>query len=678
MSFAKKLLHFRKGGLAGALITTLVGLLLYGGFGLGLIYRSYDYPFGPRRPIKVEDVVLVYMDDESHKELNQPFDAPWDRSLHARLLERLTREGCRAVVFDIVFADPGRNPAADERLARAIRDNGKVVLAADAVPVIGLEKISYDTAKRLIYPFEPFKENAAALGLDEVRPDSDLIIRRHFHGAWEDELPSLSWATARLLKADVTRDATQRFQPRWINYYGPPGSFPAAIPRVSFYAALDTNRVPSGFFSNKVAFVGAGLLTVFSGQRKDEYPTPYSRWGGKGSRFMSGLELQATMFLNLLRGDWLTRASSPGLVERSGIVLLGLLVGFGLVHLRPSRAAPAAMAGMLLIAVIAYQIFLRAHFWFPWLILVVQIFTALLWSVLFNSIQLYVQNKLYEQSLALYLSPKLVKKFASNKELLRPGAKKETLTILFSDIANFTSISEGMDSDELARYMNSYFQTAVAQCIHHTDGTIVKYIGDAIFAFWNAPDPQSDHALRACEAALRFRDQPPQYMNGEQLVTRIGLHTGVANVGNFGSTARVDYTALGENINLASRMEGLNKYLGTDILITGQTQEGAGNTITTRFAGHFQLKGFEKAVEVYELLGFRDEVESTKPWCETFENALREFQRRNFDAAEAGFRCTLEMRPSDGPTKFYLRQIDELRVHPPAPDWAGEIELKEK
>ena len=133
MSFAKKLLHFRKGGLAGALITTLVGLLLYGGFGLGLIYRSYDYPFGPRRPIKVEDVVLVYMDDESHKELNQPFDAPWDRSLHARFLERLTREGSRAVVFDILFSGPSRDPAADERLARAVRENGKVVLAADAV-----------------------------------------------------------------------------------------------------------------------------------------------------------------------------------------------------------------------------------------------------------------------------------------------------------------------------------------------------------------------------------------------------------------------------------------------------------------------------------------------------------------------------------------------------------------
>src|SRR5205814_9946580 len=153
------------------------------------------------------------------------------------------------------------------------------------------------------------------------------------------------------------------------------------------------------------------------------------------------------------------------------------------------------------------------YFWFHWLIITaVQIPIPVFSSIVVNSVQLYVQNKLYQQSLALYLSPKLVKKFASNKELLRPGAKKETLTILFSDIAGFTSISEGMDSDELARYMNSYFQTAVAQCIHHTDGTIVKYIGDAIFAFWNAPDPQSDHALRACEAALRFRDQPPQYM----------------------------------------------------------------------------------------------------------------------------------------------------------------------
>src|SRR5213078_1436243 len=231
---------------------------------------------------------------------------------------------------------------------------------------------------------------------------------------------------------------------------------------------------------------------------------------------------------------------------------------------------------------------------------------------------LYVQNKLYEQSLALYLSPKLVKKFASNKELLQPGAKKETLTILFSDIAGFTSISEGMDSDELARHMNSYFQTAVAQCIHHTDGTIVKYIGDAIFAFWNAPDPQDDHKLRAVEAAVAFRNLPPQHMNNQLLVTRIGLHTGVANVGNFGSTARVDYTALGENINLAARMEGLNKYLGTIVLLTSETHAGIEDKFTTRFLGNFQLKGFEKSIGVYELVGMPEKANEVRSLHETF------------------------------------------------------------
>jgi len=122
----------------------------------------------------------------------------------------------------------------------------------------------------------------------------------------------------------------------------------------------------------------------------------------------------------------------------------------------------------------------------------------------------------------------------------------------------------------------------------------VKYIGDAIFAFWNAPEVQSDHSYRACEAALKFRDQPAQFMNSKELITRIGLHTGVANVGNFGSMTRVDYTALGENINLASRMEGLNKYLGTRVLITGDTQKVAGPKIITRYLGLFRLKDLKR------------------------------------------------------------------------------------
>ncbi len=281
-------------------------------------------------------------------------------------------------------------------------------------------------------------------------------------------------------------------------------------------------------------------------------------------------------------------------------------------------------------------------------------------------------------TLVKLLSPKLVKKFSSNKELLKPGAKKETLTILFSDIANFTTISEGMDSDDLALQMNRYFENVVTQCIHRTDGTVLQYIGDAIYAFWNAPDLQADHQLRACEAALRFRALPPQYMNNQQLITRIGLHTGVANVGNFGSTTRVNYGALGENINLASRMEGLNKYLGTNLLITGETLAGIEGQLVTRSLGPFRLKGFERTVKVHQLIDWPDNAENSRPMREVFAEALRLFQNGNFAHAENAFRRVLDLAPKDGPAEFFLHQIDHFRQEPPPPQWNGEVELKEK
>jgi adenylate cyclase len=326
----------------------------------------------------------------------------------------------------------------------------------------------------------------------------------------------------------------------------------------------------------------------------------------------------------------------------------------------------------------AFLLFKKQLIWFPWVIIIVQIAAALLWSIIFNSVQLYVQKRLFEQILALHLPPKLVKKFSKDPKFLKPGAEKQLLTIFFSDIANFTSVSEGLDSDELARLMNDYFQAAVSGCIHKTDGTVVKYIGDAIFAFWNAPDPQVNHPARACQAALLFREQPPHYVDGDRLHTRIGLHTGVANVGNFGSTERVDYTALGESINLASRMEGLNKYLGTELLITGDTKQGIDETFVTRFLGRFRLKGFEKCVDVYELIGRSDQAESSRPWRETFAAGLDSFQKGNFTAADEFFHRTIELHANDGPSRFYLAKIVELRDETLPAGWAGEVELKEK
>jgi adenylate cyclase len=250
--------------------------------------------------------------------------------------------------------------------------------------------------------------------------------------------------------------------------------------------------------------------------------------------------------------------------------------------------------------------------------------------------------------------------------------------LFFSDIVNFTSIAEGMDSDQLAHLMNAYFEAAVSRCIHKTDGTVVKYIGDAIFALWNAPEFQSDHAVRACEAALHFRELGSHQVDGKELRTRIGLHTGLANVGNFGSAERVDYTALGENVNLASRLEGLNKFLGTVCLLSGDTKQLVGDRLITRLAGRFRLKGFEKAVEVYELIGWPGQEGDSRAWRDCFAEALLAFQRGNLDAAEKGFRRTLELHPDDGPSGLYLSRLAELRGGTLPPGWNGEIELKEK
>jgi adenylate cyclase len=657
-----------------ALLCAVMGFVLSTPLGIDVAQWSYDLPFRVRGIIYPTEAAMVYMDEQSHQDLNQPYDAPWNRSLPAQLLNLLTAQHVKGVVFDDVFTGPAANPKEDEDLIQAIKNNGKVILAADFRKG-GFGTAQSDNEKKFDLPYKPLFRAAGGTdrcGYDSVYPDDDDMIRRHLPADPDnDQLASLGWTSAAMLGAAVTKDDSNRLRPFYVNYYGPSGT----IPGVSFSKVL-SNDIPADFFKDKMVFVGARFFTKYSGQRKDEYPTPFSYYN-RDNPMSGGVEIQAAAFLNILRNERLFRV--PVKVEVPLIILFGVLAGFGLTLLRPMAASITALLLAIFTAVINYFMFIHYHAWFAWEIIVLaQLPIAWVFSVATNSVQLYVEKQKVEQSLALYLSPKLVKQFARDPTLLKPGAKKQLLTILFSDIASFTTISEGMDSDHLALSMNAYFQTAVQNCIFSTDGTVVKYIGDAIFAFWNAPELQADHSYRACEAALTFRDQPPQFMNGKELITRIGLHTGVANVGNFGSMTRVDYTALGENINLASRMEGLNKYLGTRVLITTDTQQVAGPKIVTRYLGLFRLKGFEKAVGVHELTGRAEQEAESRELRERFARALAVLATKDFAAAEAAFRHVLEISPKDGPSEFYLEQIEELRATTLPADWKGEITLKDK
>jgi adenylate cyclase len=667
-----------KGVVWGAALSAGIGfVLLTTVLGASWTSASYDLPFRMLDSTNIYNIlpheaVVVYLDDSSHDHLHQDYFKPWSRAHFAKLLKRCTTEGATAVVFDIVFSD-ALDTNTDQQFADAMRENGKVVIAADwKIDNYGVKGKA--SGKVFAPVLDMFDVSAADKGADSVFPDAGENVRKYEPMITDDagrQLPSEAFAAALLVQPSVHEDTNMQKTFFWLNYYAPEDTMPS----VSFYKAIADNDpdVPPGFFRNKVVFVGEKLETFRPGERKDEYSTPFSY--RDQDQWYSGVGIHETAYLNIIRGDYLRRVSW----ERYSTVAFGVLFGTILVICSPFAAPFVAILAALPVAYWEYYLFRWHHEWFAWLIPAgAQIPVALIWGIAYNSLHLYAEKVRVEQSLSLYLSPKLVKKFAKDPSLLKPGATKHLLTILFSDIANFTSISEGMDPDELARLMNEYFQTAVHDCVHATDGTVVKYIGDSIFAFWNAPELQGDHAFLACDAALRFRALKNLNVNGHELITRIGLHTGVANVGNFGSDTRVDYTAIGENINLASRMEGLNKYTRTIALITADTQREIGARLLTRYLGLFRLKGFERAVGVYELVGRPEQEAESRELRERFARALEKFIKRDFAGAEEEFRRTLEISPKDGPAQFYLEHIEYLRAAEPRSDWKGEITLKDK
>jgi adenylate cyclase len=640
----------------------LLGWLLYIPlFGKGLTNLSFDLPLLYKRIVKPNDVVIVYLDPNSHDKLEQRFET-WDRKLHAKLLRRLKEDRSRAVIFDLIFDQPSVRAEDDEVFATALREHGRAL--------IGVHYKADDTGISVRRPIPLLASNTTA-GAVSVMGAGDDVVRELFAGREipGEALVTFTWKAAEMEGAPITRVPGGRERLRWLNYYGPPGT----IDNLTYYDAL--SNTPPGFFAGKFVLIGSPADIGFAGAGLDTFKSPYKE-GGQ-TRF-AGVEIQATTLANLMRSEWLN-GSPPTHVLL--LAVFGVSIGLVLVRFRPVPASVLAIVAAGAVFGIACFSSWRLHFWFPWFTMViVQIPAAWGWAVLYHWLKGQLERQFLEQSLSMYLSPKLVKKFARDKDLrlLQPGAVKQQLTIMFSDIASFTTISEGMDSDELAKMMNEYFESAVGGCVHPTDGTVVKYIGDAIFAFWNAPEAQADHALRACETALRFRKISSAEVRGKKLVTRIGLHTGVANVGNFGSATRVDYTAIGEDINLASRMEGLNKYLGTTVLMTGAVKQEIGAQFVTRYLGKFQLKGFERAVEVYELLAKRGDSVDAASLHEEFENGLRLFQKRDLGAAEKVFRHLSEAKPEDGSIQFYLKHISELRAPDLPEDWHGEVELKEK
>lgn len=671
----------RKGGVAGAFLSIGIGLILLWLPLSHLANWSYDLPFNYifKSEHVPDDVVIVYMDEPSHVALNQPHHEPWDRSLHAELVRRLAEAGAKAVVFDVVFFGAGPDAEADRKFASAIAEYGNVILAGE---VLRYEERGAEV-EQLLAPFAPFREASAGWGLVQVALDDGRAVRRHLHEGVQG-VPSLSWAVASHVGADTAGHSGRKGKERWLHYYGPPGS----LPHVGFHQALHADGVPPDFFRDRIVFIGAKQTTGFTGTGMDEFATPYfsfaqrvavARGGGAVPPvYAPGVEVHASTFLNLLRDDGLRRVSGWG--EFGLVVAFGLAFGFFLPAFRPLAAVGLGLIGAMAIAFGAWLLFWYQNIWFVWLILVAQVGAAGLWAVLYYSMQWYVEQKLMMQTLSLHLSPTRAKAVMARPDLLHPGAEIQTISILFSDIANFSGIAESMPPDDLADFLNQYFEASISS-IHSTDGTVVKLIGDSIFAIWNAPGKQANHHERACRAALLLRDQllgfDRTHKSLPSLRTRVGLHVGTACVGNFGSSTRFDYTAIGDAVNLASRLEGLNKFLGTDLLMSGDVAREVAGMFTARNVGRFVLKGMKRSVEVHELMGIEEEGR-TPGSDSSFGRGLEAYQAGDFGTASRLFGEALAERPEDGPARFYLERIAAENLRPFPGEWTGEVVLSEK
>jgi len=650
----------------GVLAATIFGLAcLRYSFADSLVRLSYDLPFLWRTTLDTHDIRLVYLDEYSAKQLNQPLDDVWNRALHVRLLDRLTQEKARLVFYDIVFDAPAPDPADDAAFAESIRSNGKVVLGA-ALDIV--QRLGSVSEERVLAPTKLLRKAAAGYGIVAFRPvDPDYAVRQmYLRGT--SMVPTATWSAAQVLGAAITHESREKIGPLWINYYGPRDTFSS----VNIAQALDPNGTPPGYFKDRIVMIGPRSAVGYLGLGKDEFATPHSR----GNRqFSPGLEVHATILLNLLRNEWLTRMAPNQ--EAALIVFIGVLAG-SLAFFRPVTAALLALIISVGIACGACWLVWNQRTWFAWLIpAAVQMPLGLAWAVGSQYLLESRRRKELRRAFGFYLSPQMADKIADSDFDLRPGGRIVDATVIFTDLENFTTLSEDLDPTEVSAILIAYFEQTT-RCILEKRGTIIKYIGDAVMAAWGAPIAEPAHAVSAVDAACDLRALTQIEVLGKKLRTRIGINSGKVLAGNLGSSFRFDYTMIGDTTNFASRLESLNKYLGTQILISEAVREQLNGKFSTRRLGEFRVAGKAHSVIIHELLGRADAHSEQRPWIEAFEAGLDAFRAGKFSEAADSMNRARQLRAgSDGPAEFYLRKIAILRSQV-LEDWDGIIELSEK
>lgn len=651
------------------------------------------------------NVIIVGINNSDLKAMPAKF--PFPRDYYAHLIENLNRAGARVIAFDLSFSSLS---AGDSVLREVLQKYDNVILGVNK-PEEGASGLYSMRSLEENYGNVFFTDNRRQVGIVNVVKDRDDVVRTYtpMYLVGEDLTPTFALATVGkyfglkpLETAQIQSNAfvlKDRVIPRYtptsflLNYYGPVGTFQYVrfqqVIDDSTFTTVDEEEIGESIdqfdentmslFKDKIVLIGSEMP-----EERDYHATPMVN--PDGQNIMHGVEIHATAIQNVFERFHISRADPE--VE-IGLILLLSLIGFtGLLQLKQIKFRFAWTIEVVAVVIALGLIF--GIFQFSVLafsngnsyINIVSPSLAVVFSYVGTIVYQYLserqQKAMIKSVFSHYISPAVVNELVANPEKAALGGDKRELTAFFSDIASFTTMSEALTPEALVQLLNEYLDDMTNIVIKH-GGTLDKYEGDAIMAFWGAPIPQKDHALRACQAALEMQKRlsemrPVWKKRGKpELEVRCGLNTGWMIVGNMGGKDRFDYTIIGDSVNLASRLEGANKQYNSKIMISEFTHNHVNGKVAVRELDLIQVKGKTEPIKVFELLGMAD-VQLTaeqKEALEMYQEGLKLYRSRSWEEAIAYMNQAFQLDPACYVAEVYAQRASLYQLNPPGDEWNG-------
>jgi adenylate cyclase len=689
----------KRGFLIGGIIFVLTSLLYLLGVFKTWEWKTWDWRLQAfASPSHASpDIILILIDQKSLDVYadEQGLSWPWPREMYSYLLEYCHRAGARAVGFDLIFSETSSWGEADDQVfAQTMHNTGiaflpvffssqeqsheqglSAALADHTIKKVPFRIKNLIPMQSVTVPLDVYIFSAQGLGNVNFSPDKDSIYRRlPLVIEYQNKIfPSFPWEISSFIRKEnpLTAVPVDKKGNMIIKYHGPTDVYTlySAAAVINSFAQMEAGRqpqIPLNEFKDKIVLIGGsapGLL--------DLRPTPFSP-------VAPGVGIQAAAIDNLLNQDFI-RISGVGILLLF-IAFISILAGV-LTSVLPRVIHIIFFAAgiFLLPAVLACGAYFLGY-WFEFVapeFAVLVTFTA---AIVVNYNVEGKKKRFIKNVFQYYLSPHVIEHIIEDPSKLRLGGERKEISSFFSDLAGFTTISESLSPEDLVHLLNAYL-SEMTDIILETGGTLDKYEGDAIIAFWNAPVDQPDHALRAARAAVQCQKKLAEIREaikakfGHELYMRIGINSGQAVVGNMGAKNRFDYTAMGDTVNLASRLEGACKQYDVPILMGEMTYEHIKDVFAAREIDLIRVIGKKKPVHVYEPMGEIAAVPTDKlKAIEVFHEGLKAYRKRDWNSALDLFISLGD----DKLAKVYVDRINMLIKEPPPIDWAGVFDLKSK